>query len=94
LAALSSCLARALYSSMVREKAVSEAEREPRAAGVRACGCCCGSPGKGLERAERSLRMVVRCFSAELKVVFCRREGQGMFEGRRASWLACAGSPF
>jgi hypothetical protein len=87
-------LARALYSSMVREKAVSEAEREPRAAGVRVCGCCCGSLGEGLERAERSLRMVVRCLSAELKVVFCRREGQELFDGKGASWLGCAGSPF
>jgi hypothetical protein len=51
---------------MVREKAVMDADREPSAAGV---GVCEGVPPV-VERAERSLRIVVRCFSAELKVVF------------------------
>lgn len=69
LVVLSSCFASALYSSMVRWKAVSEAVREPRAAGVGAwLGCC-----EGEDKVERSLRMVVRCLSAELKVVFCTR---------------------
>jgi hypothetical protein len=39
LAGFSSCLARELYSSIVRAKAVSEAVREPRAAGVRLGDC-------------------------------------------------------
>lgn len=68
LVGLSSCLASALYSSMVRAKEVSEAEREPRAAGV--SGVVWSWEEDGVERAERSLRIVVRCLSAELKVVF------------------------
>lgn len=58
---------------MVRLKAVSEAEREPRAAGVREVGsssCSCE------ERAARSLRIEVLCLRAELKVVFWREEGE------------------
>ena len=71
LAGLSSCFARVLYSSMVREKEVREAVREPRAAGVACCWGVDGSEETGEERVERSLRIVVRCLSAELKVVFC-----------------------
>ena len=64
---------------MVREKAVSAAERAPSAAGVswwwRACdGCWEGSVWAeklGEERAARSLRIEVLCLRAELKAVFC-----------------------
>jgi hypothetical protein len=55
-------LAREWYSSMVRAKAVSEAERAPMAEGVR--------PAGEEEREERSRRMRVLCLRAELKVVF------------------------
>ena len=60
-------MARELYSSIVREKAVREAEREPSAAGVRAEA---GSEKEGEVRAVRSLRMEVLCLSAGLKCVF------------------------
>lgn len=53
---------------MVRAKAVSEAVRVPRAAGEGRDGPPDGWEGE--EMAERSLRIVVRCLSAELKVVF------------------------
>jgi hypothetical protein len=56
-----------LYSSIVREKAVREAEREPRAEGVRADE---GSEKEGEVRFVRSFRMEVLCLSAELKCVF------------------------
>lgn len=69
-AGLSSCFARELYSSIVRWKAVREALREPRAAGLMIAagedsvwGC--------EERLARSLRMEVLCLRAVLKVVFC-----------------------
>ena len=81
---LSSCLASWLYSSIVREKEVREAEREPSAAGVRLDdGGCCEVPSDGEEkegfvRAERSRRIVVLCLSAELKWVFCCVGGRGM----------------
>jgi len=52
----------------VREKAVSEAEREPSAEGVRAEE---GSAKEGEVSVERSLRIEVLCLSAELKCVFC-----------------------
>lgn len=74
LAGLSSCLARELYSSMVRWKAVREALREPSAAGLiwAAEGVACGSDEEGwLERLARSLRIEVLCLRAPLKVVFC-----------------------
>lgn len=54
-----SCLASALYSSMVREKAVREAESDPRAAGV----------GVAVREA-RSRFIDVDCLSALLKEVF------------------------
>lgn len=50
---------------MVRLKAVKEAEREPKAAGVREVGSSSCE-----ERAARSLRMEVLCLRAELKVAF------------------------
>jgi hypothetical protein len=53
---------------MVREKAVREAETEPRAEGVRAEE---GSEKEGEVRFVRSLRIEVLCLSAELKWVFC-----------------------
>ncbi len=77
LAVLSSCLARVLYSSMVRAKVVRLAERDPNAAGVGGWECWFW----GSERAERVVRIVVRCLSAVLKVVFYRvvmvRRGRG-----------------
>jgi hypothetical protein len=61
---------------MVRWKAVREALREPRAAGlmwlVAAAGEF-GSAGGGEDRLASSLRMEVLCLRAPLKVVFCRR---------------------
>ena len=91
MAVLSSCFARVLYSSMVRAKVVREAERVPSAAGV---GCCCwGWEGSAVERAERVVRIVVRCLSAELKVVFWWRRrlemgefGKGELVGREMLW--------
>lgn len=62
LAVLSSCFASALYSSSVLEKAVSEADMEPRAAGV--------SAPSADDRFERSRLMDVDCLSAELNWVF------------------------
>lgn len=66
-AGLSSCLVSWLYSSMVREKAVKEADKEPMAAGDI---WVCGWASDGGERWARSLRMAVLCFRAELKDVF------------------------
>lgn len=71
LAGLSSCFARALYSSSVREKAVRLAEREPMAAGVMVGGGEEASLKVGLTRAESSLRMAVLCLRAVLNAVFC-----------------------
>lgn len=78
LAGLSSCLASEWYSSMVFWKAVREALREPRAAGLRMLLLGLGeeegvveSEGALLERLARSLRMAVLCLRALLKVVFC-----------------------
>lgn len=74
LAGFSSCFARELYSSMVRWKAVREALREPRAAGlIAAAAGGVGAPfgfEDGLERLARSLRIEVLCLRAPLKVVF------------------------
>lgn len=84
LAGLSSCLASELYSSMVRWKAVREAESEPRAAGLRIeAGEEEEEEEEGLgesveaavargceERFARSLRIAVLCFRALLKFVF------------------------
>lgn len=60
---------------MVRWKAVREALREPRAAGLMVVG---GAPfgfveevGGWLVRLDRSLRIEVLCLRAPLKVVFC-----------------------
>lgn len=74
-AGFSSCFARLLYSSIVREKEVRLAEREPSAAGLRAPvpGVCEDGSGaiRGVEeRFARSLRMEVLCLRAELNVVF------------------------
>ena len=52
----------------MREKAVREAERDPRAAGVMVEGVWWSA---GVERWVRSLRIAVLCFRAELKEVFC-----------------------
>lgn len=87
LAGLSSCLASEWYSSMVFWKAVREALREPRAAGLMMMLLLLllglgeeeevvGSEGAlfwydGEERLARSLRMAVLCLRALLKVVFC-----------------------
>lgn len=61
---------------MVFWKAVREAEREPSAAGLRMEEALGESvepavAREGEERFERSLRMVVLCLRARLKVVFC-----------------------
>lgn len=85
LAGFSSCRASELYSSMVFWREASEAEREPRAAGVRALPAEEGAPA-GEAEAEasaavergcdcscaRSLRIAVLCFRALLKIVFWR----------------------
>jgi len=67
-------LARDWYSSMVRAKAVRAAEREPSAAGEGSCWEE-GESEEGEVREAMSLRIAVRCFNAELKVVFWR-EGE------------------
>lgn len=63
-AGFSSCFASALYSSSVLEKAVSEAESEPIAAGVGVV------PSPDEMRVVRSRFMEVDCLSAELNCVF------------------------
>lgn len=78
LAGFSSWRASELYSSIVFWKAASEAESEPRAAGVRRCAAE-ADDGESDEAAvargwdcswARSLRMAVLCLRALLKVVF------------------------
>ena len=67
-------MASELYSSMVRWNAVSEALRDPSAAGLIWAGdeWPFGSVEERLERLDRSLRIEVLCLRAPLKVVFCR----------------------
>lgn len=69
LEAFSSDLARSVYWSRVREKAVREAEIWPRREGV---GCCAGEVvvGEELEERERSRFREVDCLRAVLKRVF------------------------
>lgn len=99
MAGLSSCLARELYSSMVRWKAVREALRDPSAAGL-ICAAVGGAwppfgseeEGPRLERFARSLRIEVLCLRAPLKVVFCGLllafwlRGVGVAEVRSSPW--------
>lgn len=59
---------------MVRWKAVREALREPRAAGLMVVGAPFGfeeEVGGWLVRLARSLRIEVLCLRAPLNVVFC-----------------------
>lgn len=98
LVATGSCLAREWYSSMVRAKAVREAERAPMEEGVRVAG--------EVVRVERSRRMRVLCLRAELKVVFWgggggvswrglgRQGGEGAYHGWGRGGGICLGSLF
>lgn len=98
LAGLSSCFASELYSSMVLWKAVREADREPRAAGLRIEAEDEDGAGESVEAAvargceerfARSRRIEVLCFRALLKVVFCARSACGARIAKK--WVAYHG---